>query len=762
MKNILLILSLLVSIQNFAQCTLKGQIIYKKTGESIEYANIALYQCDSLFVAGTSTNERGEFQVTGLKEREEYILKISHISFYPTLLRISCFKKNTDLGKITLTEKNQILDEASAQAANIRQLDRMWIYPSTQDLKFSGNGIDLLLNLKLPHLWVDPVKNCVETNGNGEVGFLINSKPAELREIRARNPKEVLRVEYIDRPGLRYKNYAIVINYVTKIKENGGLLHAETSHTLFTYGDEVLVAKFNHKQAEIGLNYNFTFLDIDFKYYKNEQYSFENKQIIKRMWQSDKQKYLYKNHHSRLYYAHQNKNKHYFNAGLKIDYFRQPKDDMIAFLTHWDSTATIEKRIKKRQNYLTPSFEIYYERNLPNKQLLAFNLVGTYTTNDSEDKFLDLQEENILSQGGTEQEGNKWSWIGEGYYEKKSEKFNVSAGIKDFWSRIDNHFYTPEENRTLIKNNFAEIWLELSKLSEKWQNQISIGGYAQYFNENGQSHWDWKYKLLLNLNYLVNETSSFNLISGFDKESPTLTESNTAMQQNDFWLWTCGNKNLKSWTIGRAKLTYEINKKHATFYFSGSYYHHFKPAMDEVFRQPDKFIQTYNNQKSMQDIIFNAIGYFNLWDDYITLQINPMFRHHISKGNHYTHRLTSWSYTGSLLGCYKNWQIVFQIRDQFKTLFGEHIQLAQITDELIINYRHKQWLFSLGINEFLGRNYKCNEYKQLSEYYSFHEYTTAPNCQVSFKLSYTLPFGRKMESKNQRLNNQDNGDGILQ
>lgn len=31
-----------------------------------------------------------------------------------------------------------------------------------------------------------------------------------------------------------------------------------------------------------------------------------------------------------------------------------------------------------------------------------------------------------------------------------------------------------------------------------------------------------------------------------------------------------------------------------------------------------------------------------------------MFFHHVSRGNHYTHRLTSWGYTGSLSGNYKN------------------------------------------------------------------------------------------------------------
>ena len=226
---------------------------------------------------------------------------------------------------------------------------------------------------------------------------------------------------------------------MTKTRESGGIVHAEADHTFVTYGDDLLTAKFNRRQSEAGFDYNFTYLDMDYGY------AFSDNQITEREWKCDKQAYLYHNHNARLHYSHQEKGKHYFHAAAQLQYFKQPHDNMTATLTAPDTASPTQQTIQDRQTYLMPSMEFYYERNLPGKQLLALNLVGTYTSNESENHFTNAQGQAILSQGGTDQEGKKWSLIGEGYYEKEGGKLNFSAGIKNTWSRIDNHFARPRK-----------------------------------------------------------------------------------------------------------------------------------------------------------------------------------------------------------------------------------------------------------------------------------------------------------------------------
>ena len=762
MKKTILFICLMMLFQMLlrGQGFVSGVVKSEETQQPIGDAHVSLYQNDTVAIAGCITDKEGRFQLENIAGNT-FVLQITCVGFRTERIRLQCEEKHTDIGEVFLEIARQKLDEVSVQALPVRRSDRLFVYPSARAVRFSSNSIHLLLNLKLPRLSVDPIKNTVEVTGGGKAGFLINGKPAEDTEVRALHPREVMRVEYIDHPGLRYKDYAVVINYVTKVPESGGLVHLEADHTPITSGSDMLMAKFNRKRAEVGFHYNFTYLDIDFGYHKKERYAFSDGNIVAREWYSDKQTYDYTQHDARLYYSHHEKDGHYFNAAIQLEAFRQPQDKMTAVLVGQDTVHALEKRNNESQEYVIPSLALYYERNLSGKQLVALNLVGTYTDSERANSFSNSKGQQLLSQGGTLQNGDKWSWIGEGIYEKKGGKLDFSAGIKNTWSRIDNRFRSLEDMEVRIKSNLAEVWAELSRATEKWQNRIGIGGYAQYFEENGQSCWEWKYKAMLASSYSISENSTLNLTASLDRETPTLTGMTSAIRQNDEWLQTRGNPEAQPWSVGKVQLDCEIYRPKYSICAGGVYTYHFEPVMDEFIRQDKMFVMTNRNQKSMQNIVFMVDGNFNLWKDYISLQITPMFRYYISRGKEYTHRLSSWSYTGNLFGNYKNWQIVFQIRNQFRILYGENVQLAQIWDKLMVSYTHKQWLFSVGIDDFLGRNYRCNEEKQLSGYYGYHEYTTAPHGQISLQISYTLPFGRKTESKDQRLNNQDDGDGIL-
>ena len=219
--SILLLLCLAMPLQ--AQSVLTGSVRSAESRQPVEFANVALFRSDSLLVGGTATDGRGRFRLAGIAAGR-YALRVSCIGFQSAWVELQCAAGTADLGEITLTPESQRLDEALVQAASLRKTDRLLVYPSTQQLKFSANGFDLLYNLKLHRLWVDPLSQSVEIPGGGAVGFCINGKPAELSDVSALPAGDILRVEYIDRPGLRYKGYEVVLNYILKAKEGAGLL----------------------------------------------------------------------------------------------------------------------------------------------------------------------------------------------------------------------------------------------------------------------------------------------------------------------------------------------------------------------------------------------------------------------------------------------------------------------------------------------------------------------------------------------------------
>lgn len=756
-------ISLVSSLPVFGQQTLSGTVKTENEGLPVEFANVALYQGDSLLVTGTSTDKGGRFRLATTLTNGNLVLQVSCIGFRTEQLKLIVGKSHTDLGDILLTEESQELSEAVAIASDLRQTDRLLVYPSTQQLKFSANGFDLLMRLQLPRLWVDPLNKSIEIPGGGAVGFLINGKPAEQADINTLPTGDILRVEYIDRPGLRYKDYEAVLNYVTKAKDSGGTLTAEAEAYLKYYYNGTLLTKINHKRSEWGFAYSYNHARKTTRDYhdKEECYVFSDSTLLERAWESKERQGKARNHSGSLYYSHLEKGKHYFNATLRLKRLLQPLRKASGKMESTDGTASMEKWEYESQDYYVPSLEFYYDRHLPRQQFIAFNAVGTYMTNTSQYGFDNLAGSDTVARNMTHQKSQRLSWIAEGFYEKQWESLTLSAGIKDSWSRTENRYRTSQQAETDLTENLAEAFVEASKRSKRWQATLGIGAYCQYFKEGQKDYVNWSYKISLNVNYVLSKTSSLNLRALADRAYPGLTEQDPTPIQNDEWTWTQGNPEAKPWTTAGIRLAYALRGKNFSLEARGSYSHDFHPVMDETRREGDQFVTTYDNQKASRQVQISLPVQIRIWQNYLALQITPLLIHTASEGDSYSYHATTLSYTGTLMASYKNLQLSLISRNPFKQQWGEVRTHAQAMDMANLTYRHKHWLCNLILAEWLGRDYSYSKKERLSPVcYSYEQYRHADKI-VMLRISYTLPFGKNKPSGKARLNNQDSGEGIL-
>ena len=115
------------------------------------------------------------------------------------------------------------LKEVTVSGARIIQkVDRQVILPTQTIVKHSTNGYDLLKKLMIPTLSVDEVQHAISSSA-GSVQIRINDVKANQSDILALQPDEVVRVEFIDNPGVRYNEDGLgaVINYVVKRRYAG-------------------------------------------------------------------------------------------------------------------------------------------------------------------------------------------------------------------------------------------------------------------------------------------------------------------------------------------------------------------------------------------------------------------------------------------------------------------------------------------------------------------------------------------------------------
>lgn len=170
---------------------LKGTI-KNEDKQAIEFANIVLQTRDSNMVTGASSDAKGHFELMNINAGT-YRLVISSVGYQTQEIWLADLNQSRNLGEIYLAEEAFALDNVTVTASAQRsEIDRKIVYPSERQQKASANGVDLLQQLMLPRLQVDPVNNSIKIPGDGEVQLRIIN-PAKRNAMVVKNEKRFLK-----------------------------------------------------------------------------------------------------------------------------------------------------------------------------------------------------------------------------------------------------------------------------------------------------------------------------------------------------------------------------------------------------------------------------------------------------------------------------------------------------------------------------------------------------------------------------------------
>lgn len=237
-----------------------------EAGKPIGFANVALMRPDSTLVTGQAADGKGRFNLS-VAQAGDYLLQVSFVGYVTQTLRLTGIDRDTETGDIVLPEDAVLLEGVTVTASNtVRRIDRQIVLPSPREVAASTSGYDLLGHMQLNGLKVDPVQLAVSTVSGGSVQLRINDVKASSSQVLALKPGDVLRVEYIDRPGMRYAASGVeaVINFIVKQPTagvNGGLSSANAVSTGF--GNNNFYVQANHKRSTFGLQYFVTYRNYD-------------------------------------------------------------------------------------------------------------------------------------------------------------------------------------------------------------------------------------------------------------------------------------------------------------------------------------------------------------------------------------------------------------------------------------------------------------------------------------------------------------------
>lgn len=771
MKRILFAIMLLgCMIQGvFAQnLEIKGMVRNGRDKAPLEFANVVLQTADSVFITGTTTDGKGRFMLDKVKAGD-YLLAVSSLGYETQYIALDGFNKSIDLKEILMEDAPVSLDGVTVSASNTSsRSDRKLIFPSDRQVKASTNGMDLLQQLMLPKITVNPMSNEIKVPGNGEVQLRINGVKVELDEIKALLPTDIIRIEFHDNPGLRYRNAEVVLDYIVRRPETGGNFSVDMSQGVNAlWGEHRVSGKINHKKSEFGASYRIGPRDFYGMSRDNEEiFHLADGTVLHRKETGDPSHASMFMHNLNLNYSVQDPEKYLFNATFRYWNNHQPHWDYRGILSNLDNPNDYVDMVDlNSSDNQVPALDLYYQRNLKNDQTLVFNVVGTYNRTSSHRFYQESRGEELLTDINNRVSGKKYSLIGEAIYEKKLANGNsLSGGVWHTQSFSDNEYRNGHDYDTHMDQSASSIYGEFKGKVRKLDYMLGVELARLYYKQEGTDDSDQFYTFnpRFTLQYALPGQSFIRLKGYVGNLSPSLGNLNAVEQVIDSLQLQRGNPRLESYMSYLLDLNYEYQKGIFYALVNGTYEYVPNAIMDEKYQEGNKIIQTWNNQKNWQRVVGSAMFRVGPIKDILQFSFTGGVNHYISNGNTYSHRYTNWYCNMQASLTWKKFMLMYQMNTNWNRFWGETLEGGENIQMFMAKYNFKN--LSLGIGAFnpFSDNWKVQS-ENWNQYASSKKTSYIKESSRLFvvSVSYNFSFGRTYKAGQKRLNNSDSDSGVM-
>ena len=200
---------------------------------------------------------------------------------------------------------------------------------------------------------------------------------------------------------------------------------------------------------------------------------------------------------------------------------------------------------------LIPSLDIYYQRNLKNKQTIYADIVASYLDSKNERTFIQkaLNNANNDTDIYSETKGEKYSIIGEGIYEKQFSTGKFTGGIKHTQAYLQNRYSGNIENKITMNTAETYLFAEYQSKIKALNYTVGIGAMRTYNSQEQYSSEKYIVKPSLSLSYSINGKWFFRYNGYVSGYAPSLSDLNDISQAMDKYQIRKGNPDLKSVTF---------------------------------------------------------------------------------------------------------------------------------------------------------------------------------------------------------------------
>ena len=731
--------------------------------------NVSLKQGDQQ-VSGTVTDAHGRFSLEA--ETGEFVLECSYIGYEPIGMSLT-ISGNIHLGTIEMNEASTELSEVVVEGdAVIQKVDRQILLPNKEQLGASSDGMSLLQNLQIPRIVVNPADNTVKTLANQDVQLRINGIEASNSEVMAINPKDVIRIEYHDQPGVRFNGAAAVINYIVRHRDTGGnlMLNASNGVTMPGWGEYHLSGKMNFGKSSFSLMTHYSPRDVYWTRTNAETYNFSTGTIENREV-GEPTRFKMNPVNIGLTYNWTNGEKNRVQIALRdfMNFTPHSKTNRDSRL--YQATDSFAIHDHESTQSISPSLDIYYEHNLPDNNHLYFDVVGTYINSSNDRRFEQLplgetvaDTTDVLSSV----RGDKWSLIGEAIYEKDWENIGLTVGVRHNQQWVENTYLGSADATVNMTTAETYAFAEVQQRVKQFSYAVGIGAMHTYIEQGGQKQSNWIARPQLTLSYDFGKGVFWKYKGYVSGYQPSLSAMSDVAQQIDKYQIRQGNPDLKPVMFVANEMQLSWQSKHVNLNLWANYSYDHKPIMDETYEQlidgQSYAIRTYANHRGFHRLQVAPSVQVRLLQNKLIFTVAPFANYYVSLGNSYTHKHFNPGVRASIMGMYKGWQFFGEVTTRYNNLWGETLEYGEFYHHIGLGYNADKWGFrAMLMNPFSVNGYSI-ETKDLSALAPNTQHAEMRDFRQMLILNFhcNLDFGSRASTReNKRINNEDKENGIL-
>lgn len=656
------------------------------------------------------------------------------------------------------------LEEVVIKGARVvNHTDGKLIFPSEEMTNSASSGYTLLKMLPLPNVKVDDINETISAANSliGNVQVRINDVEATTADMQSLQPKEVEKVELIDRPGVRYgENVGIVLNIITRKVTSGYVVGA--SGTLVPKTDMVkgnAYTKNNSGNNELSLNYSgyyrhsngmnevehAEYLMADDKYSKVER---NTNGIINRNTMHDIQ----------ARYSWINADGSAFLTTLSTSIDNNPRDFRKTDVAYSDGRNTTET-IDNSEKTISPLLDLYFKTQLGKSQSLVANATGSFTHTDY--AYLFITDDTSF---GYNTLGKTWSLKSEAMYENRMKPFTLSAGLRYAQKYIDNDY---SGDATLVSQIHSSNIYAFSQIQGSlWKIGYMVGlGLSREYYRQGETMYDrvWL-RPKLNLSLPLSQHIRLNYTLTSAPASSKLQNMSGMSIITNGMEYSEGNPELIMARRDDHTLTLSYQSPRLYTQLITFFRHNAHPAMQHVYRtEDDRFVKTFLEGRRIDLLMLQSYTNYDIIPQNLNAYISAEMLNIWNDGQNYSHRLTSFNFNIGLTAWLGNWTIMATMDNGYHFMENEYESRNIFSDFVSVSYKYKNITAGLFCQNMFKRNAKIEEVENHNRL--AHKLLIAHNHNTSsaigIKLTWKLSEGRNFKGIDRDTNSlKDTETGV--